>query len=106
MKKLIIAGDSGIGDDNIGLLEISRVVRTEMKFDAVKVSELVNGIAQLLGGGQIRYDYLRTGVVCKFGNINPAAKVAQAHYQNSLAGKFILVVLHLVQLTIERQVSR
>ena len=37
LKKLIIDGYSGIRDDNICLLEISRGVRAEMKFDAAKV---------------------------------------------------------------------
>jgi hypothetical protein len=40
------------------------------------------------------------------GNIYPAAKAAQAHYQNSLTGKFMLIVLHLVQFSIDLLVSR
>jgi len=42
LEKLVIGGDCGIGDNNIGLLKIRRGVRAEMKFDAGKVPELVN----------------------------------------------------------------
>ena len=91
LEELIVRGNCGIGYDNISLLKIGGIVRAKMEFDTMKTFKLLYRFAELLGWRYIRYYYLCTGSMCKFGDIDTAAEPPQAHDQNCFAGEELFV---------------
>ena len=87
LEELVFRTDGRVGDNHVGSREIVRIMPAEAILDALPIGQLPDGILQLLSCRLIRDHHVGPRFDRKASRIDTAAKAAQAHHEDSLAGQ-------------------